>query len=132
MFGYDLTTALRNVAKTTPSPKFRELLNGIITTLETGGDLKDYLNEKAKDALSTYKLERKKYVEALATYSDIYTGVLIAAPLLFLVTLAIINMIGGSVLGFDASVLAFMGTFFVIPFLNVIFVIFLNFIQPET
>ncbi len=132
LFGYDLTTALRNVAITTPSMRFRELLVGIVATLETGGDLRKYLAGKADDALTTYRLERKKYVEILSTYSDIYTGILIAAPLLFMTTLAIINIIGGSVLGVSANVIAFIGTFFVIPFLNVVFIIFLNFIQPES
>ena len=136
LFGYDLTTALRTVAATTPSKRFRELLVGIVATLETGGDLRDYLQQKADDALTTYKLERKKYVDSLATYSDIYTGVLIAAPLLFVVTLAIINVLGGSICLTDtfcaeASTLAFIGTFFIIPFLNVFFLIFLNLIQPE-
>lgn len=132
LFGYDLTTALRNVAISTPSPRFRELLVGIVATLETGGDLRKYLASKADDALTTYKLERRRYIEILATYSDVYTGVLIAAPLLFITTLAIINLIGGSVLGFSAVTLAFAGTFFVIPFLNVAFLILLNFIQPES
>ncbi len=135
LFGYDLTTALRNVANTTPSPKFRELLNGIVTTLETGGDLKYYLQEKATEALSTYKLERKKYVEAISTYSDIYVSVLIAAPLLFIVTLAMINVLGGSICfgGFctDSRFLALAGTFVAIPFLNVFFLVFLNLVQPE-
>lgn len=132
LFGYDLTTALRNVAIATPSKRFRELLVGIVATLESGGDLKKYLAGKADDALTTYKLEREKYVETLSTYSDIYTGVLIAAPLLFITTLAIINVIGGAVLGISAKLLATLGTFFVIPFLNVAFLIFLNFIQPES
>ena len=43
LFGYDLTTALRAVAKTTPSEHFKELLNGMVATIESGGDLKDYL-----------------------------------------------------------------------------------------
>ena len=136
LFGYDLTTALRNVAATTPSPKFRELLNGIITTLESGGDLRDYLKTKAEDAFNTYKLEREKYVESLATYSDIYIGVLVAAPLLFIVTLAIIDLLGGKIcfgsFCAEAVTLAFMGTYFVIPFLNVFFLVFLNLVQPET
>ena len=135
LFGYDLTTALRNVANTTPSPKFRELLNGIVTTLETGGDLKHYLQEKANEALSSYKLDRKKYVEAISTYSDIYVSVLIAAPLLFIVTLAMINVLGGSIcfgsFCTDSKFLALAGTFVAIPFLNVFFLIFLNLVQPE-
>ncbi len=132
LFGYDLTTALRIVADTTPSPEFRELLTGLVSTIETGGDLRQYLRGKAADALSTYKLERKKYTETLATYSDIYIGVLIAAPLLFAVTLAIINMLGGKIGGFDVKFLAMVGTFIVLPFLNIAFIIFLNLVQPET
>ena len=131
LFGYDLTTALRVVANTTPSPEFRELLTGLVSTIETGGDLKQYLGSKAADALSTYKLERKKYTETLATYSDIYIGVLIAAPLLFAVTLAIINMLGGKIGGFDIKFLSMVGTFIVLPFLNIAFIIFLNIVQPE-
>lgn len=131
LFGYDLTTALRVVANNTPSSEFRELLTGLVSTIETGGDLKQYLGSKASDALTTYKLERTKYTETLATYSDIYIGVLIAAPLLFAVTLAIINMLGGKIGGFDVKFLAMAGTFIVLPFLNVAFIIFLNLVQPE-
>ena len=130
LFGYELTAALRSVAATTPSPEFRELLNGIVATLETGGNLKEYLKSKADDALTTYKLERERYVESISTYSDIYTSILIAAPLLFLITIAIINMIGGKIGPFESKALAFFGTFIFLPFLNIAYIIFLNIIQP--
>ncbi|MFA5175736.1 MAG: type II secretion system F family protein [Candidatus Nanoarchaeia archaeon] len=131
IFGYDLSTALKSVASTCPSPEFGELLNGIVSTVNSGGDLKTYLETKAQDALSTYKLERQKYVESIATYSDIYTGILIAAPLLFITTLAIINVIGGAVGGLTATVIAQYGTFLVLPILNVGFIAFLNLTATE-
>ncbi len=131
LFGYSLTTALRSVSVTTPSRDFKELLTGIVATVETGGNLKEYLKGKAEDSLNTYKLDRQKYTEVLATYSDIYTGVLIAAPLLFIVTLAIVNVIGGSFGALDAETIAMIGTFGVIPFLNVAYAIFISIIQPE-
>jgi len=131
LFGYDLTTALKNVAATTPSPDFKELLNGMISAIETGGDLKGYLEGKAIDELNTYKLERKKYVESLETYSDIYTAILIAAPLLFIVVLAIINTIGGQIGGFSVATLATFGTYGLIPILNIGFIVFLTISQPE-
>jgi len=131
IFGYNLTTAMRAVASTTPSDEFRELLNGMISTIESGGNLKDYLRQKAEDALSSYKLERKKYLETLATYSDIYTAVMIAAPLLFVTTLAIINVIGGNLAGLSATTIAMIGTFGVIPLLNIGYIIFLTLTQPE-
>jgi len=130
LFGYNLSTALRTVALTTPSAEFRELLTGIVTTTETGGDLKQYLTSKAEDAMNNYKLERKKEVESLATYSDVYTGILIAAPLLFFVTLAIINLMGGSMMGMTTNMIASLGTYVALPALNIGFIIFLNMMQP--
>lgn len=132
LFGYDLSTALKAVSLTTPSPEFKDLLTGIIAATESGGDLRSYLKGKASDALTTYRSERKKYVESLATYSDLYTGILIAAPLLFMTTLAIINVIGGSIGSVGIKPIAMVGTFFVIPILNLIFLVFLNLTQVET
>ncbi len=131
LFGYDLSTAMKTVATTTPSPKFRDILNGMVATIESGGSLKSYLNQMAEDTMNTYRLERKKYVETLSTYSDIYTGILIAAPLLFIVTLAIINHLGGTLGGLTVDTVAKIGTFGAIPFFNVAFILFLNIIQPE-
>ncbi len=131
LFGYNLSTSLRSVAATTSSTRFKELLNGMVSTIETGGDLKDFLNQKAEEALNTYRLERKQYTEVLSTYSDVYTGILVAAPLLFIVTLAIINVIGGKVGGMSVDLLAKIGVFGLIPFLNIAFLLFLNIVQPE-
>lgn len=131
LFGYDLSTALRTVALTTPSEEFRELLTGIVTTTETGGSLKEYLTSKADEAMVNYKLERRKHVESLATYSDVYTGILIAAPLLFFVTLAIINLMGGAIMGIGVGTIAQLGTYVALPLLNLGFIAFLAIAQPE-
>ena len=40
VFGLDPMTAMREVAKRTPSEKFKQLLLGLATTIEGGGDLK--------------------------------------------------------------------------------------------
>ncbi|MDP3917193.1 MAG: type II secretion system F family protein [Nanoarchaeota archaeon] len=131
LFGYDLSTALKLVSLRTPSKEFRDLLNGMASTIESGGSLKSYLSSMAEDFTTTYRLERKKYVESLSTYSDIYTGILIAAPLLFMVTLAIINIMGGTIGGLSVSTIAWAGTIFVLPLVNIMFYLFLNITQPE-
>ncbi|MBU0757893.1 MAG: type II secretion system F family protein [Nanoarchaeota archaeon] len=130
VFGYDVLTAIRAVAINTPSEDFKEFFNGLVSTIETGGDLKHYLESKSKDALLHYRLERQKYIESISTYSDLYTGVLIAAPLFFVTALSLISMLGGQVGGLDVSVLMAMGTYLVIPGLNVLFIIFLELNQP--
>ncbi|MBI4154849.1 type II secretion system F family protein [Candidatus Woesearchaeota archaeon] len=131
LFGYDLSTALRTVARTTPSVEFRDLLNGMVSTITTGGSLKEYLKAKADEAITQYRLDRKRYVESLSTYSEVYIGLLVAAPLLFFVTLAIINSLGSTVAGLPISTVAYLGIFILLPALNMIFYAFLSFVQPK-
>ncbi len=131
VFGYDLSTALRLTAMTTPSQELKDLLNGLINTISSGGDLKQFLTSMSQDALTTYQLERKKAVEVIGTYSDVYTTILIAAPLLFFVTLAIIQMLGGTIGGMSVQVVATVGTYGVIPLLNIGYIIFISAVQPK-
>ncbi|MBN1502990.1 type II secretion system F family protein [Candidatus Woesearchaeota archaeon] len=131
VFGYDVLTAIRAVAASTPSDQLKEFFDGLISTIETGGSLKDYLSQKSKEALLAYRLERQKYVESISTYSDIYTGVLIAAPLFFVTALSLVSMLGGKIGGMDINVLITFGTYVIIPVLNVIFIFFLEVTQPE-
>ncbi len=132
LLGYNLTTALKAVAKDTPSEAFKEVLSGIANVIETGGSLKQYLRDKSMDELNDYRLERKRYVEVVSTYSEIYTALLITAPLLFIVILTIIAGIGESdIAGVSIDLIQKAGTFFVIPLLNIGFIIFINLVQPE-
>ena len=131
LFGYSLSTALRNVASQTPSYELKELLNGMVATIETGGELKKYLQDKADDSLNQYKLDQKKRLAVLNTFSDIYTGILVAAPLLFLVTLAILDKISPAIGGIPITTIAAVGTFIGIPIVNIGFILIINVTQPE-
>lgn len=131
IFGYDILTALRSVAATTPSPLMKELFNGIISTIESGGELKSYMNEKSKEAMVDYELERQKFQELISTYSDVYTGILIAAPLFFISALSLVSLLGGTIGGIAVDVLIVFGTYVIIPVLNIIFLVFLELTQPE-
>ncbi|MBU3941016.1 MAG: type II secretion system F family protein [Nanoarchaeota archaeon] len=131
IFGYSLTTSLRAASETTPSPEFKELLNGIISTVETGGDIKRYLSDKADDALNRYRLDQTKYLSAISAYSDIYTGILIAAPLLFVVILAIIEKISPDFGTMTVNTIASIGTFVLLPFLNIAFILFLEITKSD-
>lgn len=131
IFGYDLLTAVRTVAATTPSQPFKEFLEGIVSTIETGGDLDRYLRQEADQAALTYNLERQRYNETVSTYSDIYTGLLIAAPLFFVAAMALVNLLGGTLGGIGVDVVMAVGAYVVIPLLNVGFLAFLQMTQPE-
>jgi len=131
IFGYDFLTALKSVSATTPSEQLKEYIDGMVSNIESGSELKVYMNEKSKEALLEYEIERQKYSETISTYSDIYTGILIAAPLFFVATLSLVSILGGFVGGIPIDTLIVLGTYLIVPLLNVGFIIFLQFTQPE-
>lgn len=131
LFGYDLITAIRSVNTVTPSAEMKEFFEGLVNTIESGGDMTQFLEQKAVEALESYELERKKYTETVATYSDIYTGILIAAPLFFVSALSLVSLLGGTVGNIEIKVLVVIGTYLVIPLMNIGFLVFLQISQPE-
>lgn len=130
-FGMDLITAISNVADRTPSQKFSQFLFSVISTIETGGDLKRFLQNSAKEALFDYRLVREKYMQTLSTYADFYTAVLIAAPLFFISTLSVMSLVGGQVFGLSIPTAMRIGIYALIPLLNTVFIIFIHYTQPS-
>lgn len=130
-FGMDMISALRNVADRTPSAEFKQFLYGIISNTETGGNLKGFLENSAKEALFDYKLKREKYTQTLSTYADFYTAVLIAAPLFFVSVLSILSLIGGQIFGLSIPVAIRLGVYVLMPLLNTIFILFIHYTQPS-
>ncbi len=129
-FGMSSTKAITDVANRTPSEEFKQILTGITTTIEKGGNLVDYLNEMSDRALFDYRIKREKYLKTLSTYADIYTALLVAAPLMMLSVLGIMAIIGGTVLGLGIQELIFLITWIVLPALNVGFILFVHMTYP--
>ncbi len=126
-YGYDLVNSLRATAKTASSSRFADLLNGMATIISTGGNLQSYLNKSSENSLLDYRLKRQKYIQASETYADVYTGLLITAPLLFMLLLSLIKVIG---MGLDVVTLGVIGIGSIVV-LNAGFLIFLHLSQPE-
>ena len=131
VFGQDITTSIKNVADNVPSKDFRELLYGMLSTIKTGGNLESYLRVKAKEALFIYRIRREEHLQALSTYADFYTAVMIAAPLFLVSILAIMNVVGGTIEGMTIDDIMNLGIYLVIPATNIAFIMFIHFTQPQ-
>jgi flagellar protein FlaJ len=131
-FGMSSVSAINNVAERTPSEDFRDILTGISATIEKGGNLVEYIKDMSNRALFNYRLKREKYMKTLSTYADIYTALLVAAPLMMLAILGIMGIIGGSVLGLTISDLMLLMTWVMLPILNISFLAFVHITYPGT
>lgn len=129
-FGMSSVNAIEDVIKRTPSPSFRQVLSGMKSTIEKGGNLTEYLDEMANRSLFEYRMKRENYLKTLSTCADLYTAVLISAPLMMIVVLGIMSVIGGDIMGMAATDLIFLMTWVIIPLLNIVFMALLHVTSP--
>lgn len=129
-FGMSSVDALKDIADRTPSQNFRDILLGIVSTTESGGNMVEYLRQMADKALFDYRIKREKYLKTLSTYADIYTALLVAAPLMMLSLLATMSIIGGTVMGLTINELMLLITWVMLPVLNTGFIIFIHITYP--
>jgi len=129
-FGMSSVDAMRDVAERTPSQEFRDILLGIVSTVESGGNLVEYLNQMSEKELFSYRIKREKYLKTLSTYADIYTALLMAAPLMMLSLLATMSIIGGDVMGLTIPDLMLLITWIVLPVMNVGYLTFIHVTYP--
>jgi archaellum biogenesis protein FlaJ (TadC family) len=130
-FGSSSVGAMKAVASQTPSKQLKDVLLGISSTIETGGNLTAYLKEMSDKALFDYRIKREKYLKTLSTYADIYTALLVAAPLFLLSTMATMSIIGGDILGgLSSSEVVLLMTWAVLPLMNISFLTFIHVTYP--
>ena len=129
ILGYDLVSALRNRAFSSPSKKLSELFNGIATTISSGGNLPEFFEKRAQTLLFDYKIEREKYTRSAETFMDIYISVVIASPMVFMLLL-IMMKISGFGISLSTSMISLIMVLGV-SVVNFFFLVFLQLKQPS-
>jgi len=127
--GHDLVTALKKISKSSSSGKLRALLDGLATTITSGGDLHEFLDKHAETLLFDYKLEREKYTKTSETFMDIYISIVIAAPMILLMLFVIMGSTGMYFMGLTTEIMSIL-IIMIIIFLNIGFLMFLKLKQP--
>ena len=130
IYGYDLVTVLRNRAFNSPSKKLSDLLNGIATTITTGGNIPDFFEKRSQNLLFDYRLDMEKQARASETFMDIYISVVIAAPMILMLLLMMMRISG---LGIALSpTMISLVMVLAVSIINIIFLVFLHIKQPPT
>jgi flagellar protein FlaJ len=132
LFGSDIISALEAMSNRTPSERFREMIEGFISSIHSGGNLAAYLREKSRHYMKLKRLGLKKYSDTLSMLSEFYVALLLTGPLFLVIMLAVMAMLGGGNLGMLSpdlllSLLTYMG----IPLGAIIFLIILDTVSPK-
>lgn len=95
LLGLDILSAIRRAAQRTPSKKFQDFLQGVVTTATSGGQLKPYFLLKAEQFEREHKLETQQRVETMGLLAETFVTVVVAFPLFLVIVVAIFAIIGG-------------------------------------
>jgi flagellar protein FlaJ len=95
LLGIDILTAISKAAQRTPSSKFQEFLQGVVTTSTSGGQLKPYFLQKAEQFEKESKLDMHSQLESLGLMAESFVTVVVAFPLFLIVIMAIMAIVPG-------------------------------------
>lgn len=128
VFNIDIISALRSASLRTPSIKFQEFLQGAITTITSGGDLKLYFLTKAEEYMRENRRQQKEFLETLGILAESYVTTVIAAPLFLIIMFSVMSLFGG---GASSGIVMYLLAFVMLPLANIGFAVVIQSMSPE-
>jgi flagellar protein FlaJ len=92
-FGTDYRNAIRQQAIVTPSDDLSQFLTDMLSIVNSGGDMQQFLSDKKEKHLRTAKQEQEMTLETLELFGEMYMT-LSLFPLLLIIILVIMSMLG--------------------------------------
>ncbi|MEM0158395.1 MAG: type II secretion system F family protein [Thermoplasmataceae archaeon] len=96
LFGQDILTSIRESIRQSPSEKFADLLQGIITSVNSGGNLKEYFNQKARSIQEETRTAIRHNSDSLGILAESFVTVGVAFPLILLVIVGVVSYLSPS------------------------------------
>ena len=120
-FGYDVVNAIKHLSETTPSQRMRDFLQDMLSTVESGGNLGQFLKNRVRLLQEEAKFEQKEFLQFLGLIGEIYVTIFIAGPLFLITIMVVMGMMGQSAI-FELSLIGYA----VLPIGSVIFILVID------
>ncbi len=122
--GLSFSKAIAKEVEITPSAKFKTFLKELNTTIRSGGDLKEFMAKRADDAYFEYTLQMERAGERAETLGEVYSIIMIAAPLFLFFAVMLLGMFASDsgLFGLSVNELLTYGTWLAIPIANILFI----------
>lgn len=123
-FGYDIVTAIRQLADTSPSEKMKDFLEDMISVIDSGGDLSVYLASRVKLYQEEARFEQNQFLTTMSLIAETYVTVFVAGPLFLIIIMVVMGMMGGAAAS-QMSVIVYA----MLPIGSIIFILFIDLIS---
>jgi flagellar protein FlaJ len=125
-FGYDLITALKHLGETTPSEKFRDFVQDLLSVIDSGAGLGEFFSGRVRTYQEEARFELKQFITTLEFVAETYVTLFVAGPLFLIIIMVVMGLIGG--MGISALAVV---CYAIIPIGSVLFIVFLSMISEK-
>ena len=108
MMGVDTITAIQHAIQISPSEKFKEFLQGILSVIQSGSELGPYFQRCVEKYMESDLVERKRNLESLAVMAEAFVVTVIAFPLFLVIIISVMGMTSGGISFEFMFILAFL------------------------
>jgi len=123
-FGYDVVTAIRHLSETTPSEKLKLFLEDLLSIIDGGGDMGEFLSMRVRMYQEEARFEQKQFLNVLSLVAEGYVTLFVAGPLFLIIIMVVMGMTGGS-----AVLQLSLVTYAVMPIGSLIFIVLIDLIS---
>ena len=126
LLGVDFMTALRNAQMSTPSPSFSQFIGNLITLIDNGGDITEFMEIQIDSYRRKTKSEHSLFLDMLGMIAESYVTGFVAAPLFILIVAVTLGAMKGSMTWLLMSM-----TYVIIPFSSIAFIFLIDLMLPK-
>jgi flagellar protein FlaJ len=126
-FNMDSAEALRRAAERTPSQDFSDLMYGMIHAINTGGELRTFLEERSDKLITDYERRVEEFSEKLSLLIEMYITVVILGSITFTSLSVVFSTVADPPTLVTVQVLAI---FFGLPMISGMFILLVQGISP--
>ena len=94
-FGYDVVSAIRHLSETTPSEKLKDFLEDLLSVIESGGDMAEFLSMRVRLYQEEARFEQRQFLTVLSLVAESYVTLFVAGPLFLIIIMVVMGMMGG-------------------------------------
>ena len=101
MMGVDAISAMQHAIKISPSTKFKEFIQGILSTIQSGSELGPYFERCVEKYMATDLIDRKRNLDSLAIMAESFVVTVIAFPLFLAIIISIMGLTSAQGISFE-------------------------------
>lgn len=101
MMGVDAITAMQHAIRISPSDKFKEFIQGILATIQSGSELGPYFERCVDKFMEKDIIDRKRNLESLAIMAESFVVTVIAFPLFLVIIISIMGLTADGGIAFE-------------------------------